>query len=146
MRGTTHEDHLGDGKRHLDGGILGYHRHSASQSFSRIGGEGTAQDFHRALLRLNLSGQSFGQGGFTGAVGADDDEKGAGCHFQGKILKDGTVPVGDLHVVKADGGIHGRDLCSRKIKRGAPISAVTTPTDNSPCEGSTRANRSHQTR
>ncbi len=90
--------------------------------------------------------QGFQQRGFPGAVWTDYDEKLALANLQRHIIDHRAIAIFQAEIIDVDQAAHRLALQSRLINNGAPIKAVTIPTDISPWLGRLRANISQTTR
>src|SRR5690606_18851872 len=100
-------------------------------------GKRGAGQFDAALVGLD-AGQAMQQGGFAGAVGADDAQ-----HFPGaQVQVDVDQPLADLKVADTDQIHRLRSFHTSQMNSGAPSREVSTPSLSSRPGGSRRTTMS----
>ena len=73
----------------------------------RIAGEFEVEDANGAVLRRDQRGEDAEEGGFAGAIGAEEGEDFAGVDVEGEIGEGGALAVGMGEVGDGDGGRQG---------------------------------------
>ena len=88
----------------------------------------------------------FEEGGFAGAVGAEDGDELAGLDVEGDVGEDGTTGIGKVNVLDLKFHLRVAPLASKKRKRGAPKNEVMAPTGRTTGEMMVRAKVSEMRR